>query len=143
MQKVVLGVLMLIIGLLMISGILPDVIDMTVSEDYDENFSVNTGVGETSAICTLTYDNYYGDLTDMSVSSTSSSDTAAITDYNDTNKQTTVSGLAASTSRILTIGYARERQNEAFTYFNSFVMAIPFILCVALIWSAIKPLFGK
>lgn len=77
MQNVFLGILMLIMGLMMISGVLPDVIDSTVSESYDENFSVNTGVGETSAICTLTYDNYYGDLTDMSVSSTSASDTAS------------------------------------------------------------------
>ena len=130
-----------IFGLIMLGTTLPGALDSTVAENVDENFGVETGVGETSAICTLTDDHYYEDTTHMSVTSSgTATDTAAIMSYTVATKEVTVGGLEQSAYRILNIDYYRERDNDGFSYFSAFVTITPFILGIGLIWKLIKDL---
>lgn len=127
-----------IFGLMMVGNVLPDAIDSTIAENFDENFSVTTEVAETSAICELTYPHYYEDTSHMAVLSDSGSDSAAIMDYDSDTYEVTVGGLAESESRILNVDYYRERDNEAFTYFNTFMTIVPFLIGIGLIWQLIR-----
>lgn len=116
---------------------MPDVVDDMAAEDYSENFETTTGVGITTADETLSYAHYYADLTDLSANSNNGNDTPTILTYDADDYIVTVGGLAESNSRILTINYVRE-SNQEFTGFTPFVRLSPllFILggVVACIW---------
>jgi len=127
-----------IFGLMMVGNVLPDAIDSTIAENVDENYTVVTGAGETSAICTLTDPHYYEDTTHMVVISDSGSDSAAIMDYDSNAYEITVGGLVESKTRIVNVDYYRERDNEAFSYFNTFMKIVPFLIGIGLIWQLIK-----
>lgn len=143
MEKIVTGIIALVIGLMMISGVLPSVIDSSVSEEYSENFDVTTGVGENSAICTLDYAHYYDDLRNLSAISDNTSDSPTVMDYNSGAQQVTVANLVASDNRILTVDYYRERTGNGWEQWVAFIGWLPFLLGIALIWYTIKPLFGR
>ena len=138
------AIICFIFGLIMLGTTLPGALDATVAENVDENFSVTTGVGETSAVCTLTDAHYYEDTTHMvvSVASGTQSETPAILSYTPTTKETTVGGLTASATRILNVDYYRERDNDGFSYFSAFVTIVPFLLGIGLIWKLVKDLFS-
>lgn len=144
MTKVVLSIVGLVVGLMLVANVLPDVVTDVASDDYSEPFSVTTGAGETSTNQTLSYAHYYEDLTNLDASSDNGSDTPVVMAYKEDTYQVTVAGLAASDSRILTINYVREA-NQQFTGMSSFVRILPFIavagLLIACIWgifSAVK-----
>lgn len=141
MGKVVLSIVGLIIGLMMIAGPLPDVIDDVAADDYSEPFTVATGVGVTSTNETLSYAHYYEDLTSLSAESDNESDTPVVLAYDEDDYIVTVGGLAASDSRILTIDYVRESRQQ-FTGFSGFIRLLPFILVIGLLVACIWGLFS-
>ena len=140
MQKVLLSILGIVVGLILIATILPNVITDVTTDDYGENFNVSTGAGVTSTDETLTYDHYYGDLTDLSATSDNENDTPVVMSYNEDTKVTNVDGLQASASRILNIAYVREAHQE-FTGTSTFIRMIPLILVMGLMVAGIWGLF--
>lgn len=140
MQRVLLSIVGIVVGLILIATILPSVITDVATDDYSENFNVSTGVGITSTDETLTYDHYYGDLTDLSATSDNENDTPVVMTYNEDTKVVNVDGLEASASRILNIAYVREAHQE-FTGTSTFIRMIPLILVLGLIVAGIWGLF--
>jgi len=136
MQKVLLAIVGLVVGIMLLTTILPDTIHDATTDAYSEPFSVGSGVTTTTE--TLTYDHYYADLTDLAVTSDNVADTPTVLSYDEDTKDTVVIGLDSGESRILTIDYVREAHQE-FTGFSGFVRLIPFLgvigLVVACIWS--------
>jgi hypothetical protein len=141
MQKVILSIVGLVIGLMIIAGPLPEVIDDVTADDYSEPFTVVTGGGVTSANETLSYAHYYEDLTDLSADSDNEADTPVVLAYDVDDYIVTVGGLAASDSRILTIDYVREARQQ-FTGFSAFIRLLPFILVAGLFMACIWGLFS-
>jgi hypothetical protein len=126
MYKVLTGIVALILILILAGKVLPGVVNDTASDSYSENFAAATGSNVTTATETLTYDNYYTDLTGLTVSSDNGADTPVIMSYDSTTNDIGVSGLAPSDSRILTIGYYREAGTE-FYGFGGFLRILPFL----------------
>lgn len=141
MSKVILSILGLVIGLMLITGPLVDVVSDVATDDYSENFENTTGAGETSGNETLGYAHYYEDLTDLSAESDNGSDTPVILDYDVDDYIVTVGGLAASDTRILTIDYVREAHQE-FTGFTGFIRLTPFLFGMGLIIACLWGLFS-
>jgi hypothetical protein len=141
MRQVILSIFGIIIGLMLITGVLLDVIVDVASEDYSEPFSVTTGVGVTSTDETLSYASYYEDLTGLAATSDNESDTPVVMAYDEDDYIVTVAGLAASDSRILTISYVREAHNE-FTGFSPFARILPFLLGIGLFIAGIWGIFS-
>ena len=131
-----------ILGLIFVGSLMPDAINSVITEPYSENFETVTGVGETSAVETLSYSNYFEDLTDMSVTSDNEDDSPAITDYDETDYDTTVSGLNANDSRILTITYAREAHQE-FWGTPQLLRLLPFLLIIGLVGLCLWGLYSS
>jgi ATP-dependent Zn protease len=121
--------------------VIPPLLDATISESFSQNFSVATDPGITTATCTLSYADFYGDTSNQDVTSTNTSDTPAIISYTEETKEVLVAGLVAEDSRILTIDYVRERDNTTFTFFNSFITMVPFLIGIALIWMLVRSIF--
>ena len=142
MGKALLSIVGLIFLLILAGTVLPGVVDDTVSDTYAENYEVVTGGGETSATETLTYAHYYTDLTGLSATSDNSNDDPVVMTYDEVTYDVTVSGLEASTSRILTIGYYREG-NQQFTGFNAFVRLTPFLFIIGGIVACIWGLYSS
>lgn len=130
-SRVILSIVAIVIGLLLITNILPDTIKEATTEDYAEPFWVTTGVGENTTTEELSYDHYYGDLRDLSADSGNENDTPLVRSYNEDTRDVVVAGLQASASRWLTINYVREAHQE-FTGFSAFVRLLPFILVIGL-----------
>jgi hypothetical protein len=141
MQKVILSIVGLVIGLILVANVLPDVINDVATEDYAEPFTVATGANVTSANETLSYAHYYEDLTDLLADSNNDDDTPVVLAYDKDDYIVTVGGLAASDSRILTIDYVREAHQE-FTGFSAFIRLMPFILVIGLFVAVIWGLFS-
>jgi len=141
MTKVVLSIFGLVIGLMIIAGPLPDVIDDVAADDYSEPFSVVTGVGITATNETLSYAHYYEDLTSLTAESDNVADTPVVLEYDENDYIVLVDGLAASDSRILTINYVRESRQQ-FTGFSGFIRILPFILVIGLFVACIWGLFS-
>lgn len=139
MQKVILAIVGLVIGIMLVANLLPDVVDEAASEAYSENFSV--GSGSTSTTETLTYDHYYGDTRNLSVTSDNSADTPLVMSYDDDTKEVAVSGLDAGETRVLTIGYYRDA-NLQYTGFSGFLRMIPFLAIIGLVIAALWGLFS-
>ena len=105
MKGTIIAVLVVVVSLVTIPIVTQAAHDAQVN-DYSENFAnVNTGVGETDATVTLTYDHFHSDCTDITVTSDNASDTPACANYNDTNRTVRVSGLQESATRTLTVNY--------------------------------------
>lgn len=141
-MKVIMMIVGVILGLIFIGSLMPDAINSVITESYSENYETVTGVGETSAVETLSYANYFEDLTDMSVTSDNEDDSPAITDYDETDYDTTVSGLNANDSRILTITYAREA-NQQFTGVSQLLRLLPFLLIIGLVGVCLWGLYSS
>jgi hypothetical protein len=148
MGKIVLGIVGLIIVLILAGNVLPDVINTTAADHYSEPFEVATGAGQTSTNVTLSYDNYYSDLTGLTVQSNLQTDNPVITAYDKDTNGVTVSGLAQSQTRILTIGYYREAGTE-FYGFGGFLKLLPvlviiggIIACILGIYSGVRNRYG-
>lgn len=142
MTKVILSIVGLIFLLFLAGTILPDVVDDTVADPYAENFEVNTGVGETSTVEELAYEHYFGDLTNLSATSDNSNDDPVVMDYDELTYDVTVAGLEASASRVLTINYYKE-DNQEFTGFNQFVRLSPFLFIIGGIVACIWGLYSS
>jgi len=141
MKTVVLSIVGIVLGLLLIANVLPEVVDDVAADDYAENFNVSTGAGVTTTTQTLTYDHYYADLTDLSASSDNGDDTPVVMGYDEDTKEVSIDGLKASDSRILTISYVREA-NQQFTGFSAFVRLTPFLCVIGLIVAGLWGLFS-
>lgn len=141
MRNVILAVIGLVIGLILITSLLPDAVNEAVTDPYSENYAVNTGVGETNTTEELSYEHYYGDLTDLSASSTNENDTPVVMGYDEDTYDVTVAGLEASASRTLTISYVREAHQE-FTGFSAFVRLVPFLALIGLVIASLWGLFS-
>ena len=141
MRNVFLSIVGLVIGIILITTLLPAQVNEAVTDPYSENFNVSTGVGETSTTETLSYAHYYEDLTDLSATSTNETDTPMVLDYDEDTYDVTVGGLQASASRILTVSYVREAHQE-FTGFSAFVRLLPFLALIALVVASLWGLFS-
>jgi len=141
MTKVVLSIVGLVVGLMLVANVLPDVVTDVAADDYSEPFTVATGAGETSTNETLSYAHYYEDLTELSASSDNESDTPVVMAYDEDDYIVTVAGLVASDSRILTISYVREA-NQQFTGMSSFIRLFPFIAVIGLLIASIWGIFS-
>ncbi len=141
MTKVVLSIVGLVVGLMLVANVLPDVVTDVAADDYSEPFSVSTGAGVTATNETLSYAHYYEDLTELSASSDNESDTPVVMSYDEDDYIVTVSGLAESDTRTLTISYVREA-NQQFTGFSSFVRLLPFIAVIGLLIACIWGIFS-
>lgn len=139
MQKVILSIVGLVIGIMLVANLLPDVVDEAATVAYSENFSV--GSGSTSTTETLAYDHYYGDTRNLSVTSDNVADTPIIMSYDDDTKEVVVSGLDAGETRVLTISYYREA-NQQYTGFSAFLRMIPFLALIGLVIAALWGLFS-
>lgn len=82
-------------------------IDSAATDDYEQTFnSVATGSGATAANITLAqaiYENHINQV--VSVSSNITTDTPSATYFNSVNRALEVSGLAASSSRTLSVTF--------------------------------------
>lgn len=141
MQKVLLAIIGLVVGLMLAATLLPDVVTDVASDAYSENFNVSTGAGVTTTTEELSYDHYYGDLTELSATSDNENDTPVVMSYDDDTYDVLVDGLEASASRILSISYVREA-NQQFTGFSAFLRMIPFIVIIGLVFTALFALFA-
>ena len=144
MGKIIVGIVGLILILILAGKVLPDVIDTTASDDYSEPFAVTTGVDVTTTNETLSYDNYYTDLTGLTVDSDNVADSPTVMHYYEATNEVGVSGLAASDTRTLTIGYYREAGTQ-FYGFGGFMQLLPFLVivggivaCILGVYSGIK-----
>lgn len=144
MGKIIVGIVGLILILILAGKVLPDVIDTTASDDYSEPFAVTTGVDVTTTNETLSYDNYYTDLTGLTVDSDNVADSPTVMHYYEDTNEVGVSGLAASDTRTLTIGYYREAGTQ-FYGFGGFMQLLPFLVivggivaCILGVYSGIK-----
>ena len=131
-MKVVMMIVGVILGLIFIGELMPGAINSVATDSYSENFESTTGVGETSDETTLTYANYFGDVTDMSATSDNGDDSPAILDYDDADYTVTVGGLVASDTRVLTITYPREA-NQEFPGFSQLLRLLPLLLIIGLV----------
>ena len=139
---VVLSIVGLVVGLMLVANVLPDVVNDVAADDYSEPFTVNTGVGVTNTTETLSYAHYYEDLTELSASSDNVADSPTVMSYDEDTYDVVVAGLAASDSRILTISYVRE-SNQQFTGMSSFVRLLPFIAVLGLLIACIWGIFSS
>ena len=144
MAKIVLGIVGLILVLIFAGQILPDVVNETASDEYSETFATVTGPGVITSNETLTYDNYYTDTTGLTVESDNVADTPVIYRWYESTNDVEISGLAASDTRTLTIGYYRETGTE-FYGFGGFMRLLPFLVivggviaCLLAIYTGIK-----
>ena len=141
-MKVVLSIVGLILGLILIGNLMPDAITSVVTEDYSENFASTTGEGVTSTSETLGYASYYDDTTGMSVTSDNGDDSPAILGYESENYVVTIGGLHAADTRILTVTYDREA-NQQFPGLSSFIRLLPFLLIIGLVITCLWGLYSS
>lgn len=141
MRNVILSVVGLVIGIVLITTLLPDTVNEAVTDPYAENYAVVTGEGVTDTTETLSYEHYYGDLTGLASTSTNENDTPVVMSYDEDDYDVTVAGLEASASRTLTISYVREAHQE-FTGFSAFVRLVPFLALVGLVIASLWGLFS-
>ena len=139
MQKVIMAIIALVIGLMMVSSILPDVVDEAASTAYSDTFSVGA-VGATHT-ATLSYDHYYGDTRKLSITSDNANDAPVILDYDADTKGVDISGLAAAETRHLTINYYKEAHQQS-TGFAAFLRIIPFLTLIGIVMAALWALFS-
>lgn len=139
MQRVILAIVGLVIGIMMVASLLPDVVDEAATDPYAENFAVGAGSATTTE--TLSYQHYYGDLRNLSATSDNTNDTPVVMDYDDTSYEVTVAGLDAGETRVLTINYVREA-NLQYTGFSAFLRLIPFLAIIGLVIAALWGLFS-
>ena len=142
MTKVVLSIVALIFLLILAGNVLPDVVDDTVADTYSENYNVSTAVGVTNTTESLSYAHYYTDLTGLSATSDNTNDSPVVMTYDSTTYDVLVAGLEASASRILTITYYREG-NQQFTGFNGFVRLPPILFIIGGIVACIWGLYSS
>ena len=135
------AIIALVIGLMMVSSILPDVVDEAASTAYSDTTSVVTGGGVTTATVTLTYDHYFGDTRKLTVTSDHAGDSPAITGYTAATKEVEVAGLEASQTRLLTINYYKEAHQQ-YTGFSAFLRIIPFLAIIGIVMAALWALFS-
>lgn len=140
MQKVILAIVGLVIGIMLVANLLPDVVDEAASDAYSENFSV--GSGSTTTTETLSYDHYYGDLRNLGATSDNENDTPVVMAYDENTREVDVAGLDAGETRILTIDYYREA-NLQYTGFSAFLRLIPFLAIIGLVIAALWALFSN
>jgi hypothetical protein len=139
MQKVILAIIGLVVGLMMAASILPGVVDEAASTAYADTF--NTGVVGATHTVTLSSDHYYGDTRNLSATSDNVNDTVVILAYRANTKEVDVSGLEAAGTRHLTINYYKEAHQQ-YTGFSSFLRLTPFLAVVGLVVAALWGLFS-
>jgi len=134
------AIIALVIGLMMVSSILPDVVDEAASTAYSDTTSVAT-LAVTTATVTLTYDHYFGDTRKLTVTSDRPGDSPAITGYDAATKVVSIDGLEASQTRLLTINYYKEAHQQ-YTGFSAFLRIIPFLAIIGIVMAALWALFS-
>ena len=139
MQRVLLAIVGVVVGIMMAASLLPDVVNEAASDPYAENFSVGSGAASTTQ--TLSYEHYYGDLTELTSTSDNANDTPVVMSYDDTTYEVVVSGLDSGESRILTISYVREAHQQ-YTGFATFLRMVPFLVVAGLVVAALWALFS-
>ena len=80
--------------------------------DQVDPFAVDTGVGETSAIVTLSQDLYGDETRNASITSNVTADAPIASSYASATNSLNVTGLQASTSHYLTITYSIDRLGD-------------------------------
>lgn len=141
MQRIILGIVGIIVILILGGKVLPGIVDETASESYSENFAVTTGASVTTANVTLSYSSYYDDRTGLSVTSGNLADSPMILFFRSAIDEVEVGGLHASDTRILTIGYSRE-SGQQFYGFGPFMRLLPFLVIIGGIIACLLAIYG-
>ena len=116
----------------MATGIMAATTDFR-TDVLEEEFSVITGVGETTATLQLD-DTLWNDSRSYITSITSGEDTdnPSATSYNSTNRQVTISGLTANTTRVIALKYKSNALEDAEAA-ETIILHMPSALLVAVI----------
>jgi hypothetical protein len=141
MQKVILAIVALVVGLLLIVWVFVPTTEDAMTEAYSEPFDVTTGPGVTNATETLSYEHFPGDLTDLTADSDNDDDNPVVMRYDEDTYDVLVAGLQASDSRILTINYVRPKGQE-FVGVTGFYRMMPFLLVVGLFAAGLWGIFS-
>lgn len=91
-----------------------------------DSFSSSTGPGETTEAVVLNRPLYDNDTSSFSLLSSESSDTPAVSTYVSATRNLTISGLAESTNRTLTVEYDIDALNAS-AAINTFMGYVPTI----------------
>lgn len=95
--------------------------------DYrDDEFTVDTAVGETTGAVVLIREVYDSDINTISITSTDNTDSMTISSYNSTSKILSLSGMTANASRTLNVNYQIDALENA-PAFSTFIDITPFI----------------
>lgn len=128
----VFGILIVMIALILT----PTLLSAFDSWSYTESTTIaaiTTGGGVTSGNATLGNDLYNDNLDNViSINSTDSDDTPAPASYSHATNALAVDGLAASTTRSLTIDYLIERDDDFLATLAPFMGALIIIFLIAL-----------
>jgi phosphoribosylamine-glycine ligase len=138
------GIVMTMIAVVMFPLIMDTTHDLQTDSTDDSFAGETTGVGETSVDVVLTYENYPGDTTGFTITSTNANDTPVASVYVNATKTLTVGGLEAEGTRDLVATYEHDALTE-YTGMGSMVNMAPLLLFVGLlfggglsIWSTAK-----
>jgi len=138
-KNIMMGGIVVTVVLLLISYFLLPVTQDLQTDTFTDNTQKHTGGGETSVDVTLTHSHFYDTSQHMSVTSTEQTDTAAITDYNDSTDVVTIGGLVSNATRMLAVTYEIESEdNQMFTGFTTILWLIPAFLILGILWGIIR-----
>ena len=128
----VFGIIIVMIAL-MLSPMLLTAFDSWSYTDSTTIAAITTGVGVYTGNATLGSELYSDNLDNVvSINSTDSSDTPAPASYSHSTKALAVAGLAASTTRSLTIEYRTEHDDDVLATLAPFMGVLIIIFLIAL-----------
>jgi len=147
MAKLGIGAVVVIIGLFVIFQMFPSFMDAThdvITDETSVSGNVTTGAAETTGTVGLTFGLYQDEITNVvSITSTEGSDTPAASSYAAASDLLTVSGLAANSTRILTVTYDWDATTQ-FEGFGPITRMAPLLMILAVIGIAVFSMYkGK
>lgn len=122
------------------SGILDATTDFRTDE-YEEEFVGNTAVGVTNTTVQIGSSLWEDSLNYASVSSNDTDDSPALTSYNSTTRAVTVTGLAANTTRTITLTYKTAGLSD-YSGAEDLSLHIPTIILAFIILISVAGLIG-
>lgn len=137
---VVLVIIAVMIGIMLFPSLMSSTDDIQY-EDTTQTAYSSTGVGETTDDVVLTDPLFEGDTANVSdITSDNAGDTPAASSYTDSTDTLTVSGLAASGTRNLTIDFEADSLS-GYTGMSDFVKLTPFVILGGLVLAGFFALY--
>jgi hypothetical protein len=133
--KIVIGVFAIFLLLGAFASPISDGIKGWRTNNTTQSFTVTTGGGVTTANVTLAYDLYQASLPEIiALTSNNVSDTPVASSYTESTKVLDITGLAASTTRNLTVNYYAETDDTVMRALGPFLAVLIIGGCCALIF---------